>query len=104
MFTPSTVRHISADNVLLCLVARKAKPFIRWAALSTGASTSSCRPRSGPGYCIPRPSLLYPMLSSVDLRLVDRVRIGYGLAEVKRTWGIGYKALKAELTHKGAHA
>jgi hypothetical protein len=100
---------INAEHVLLALVALRAKrmnPTIaRFAAISNGAMTTRrCTTRDArsrvPHSVWRTPPMLYPLLPSVPASLVEHVRVFHGLLEVKKTWGIGYKALLAEVSPK----
>lgn len=98
----SAVRTINAEHVELVLMAIRARrlnpELARFAAISNGTVGTSCHRRSTPQSDAPRAQpLLWPMLSSVSPNLVERTRMHYGLPEVKRTWGVGYKAMLAEL-------
>jgi len=87
-------RHISAEHVLLALVARKVTDA-RWAAMSNGASTAPCARRSAPSYRLPHGPLMVPMDRGNIFRAIDRVRC-HGRDELKRTFGLGIRALRAE--------
>lgn len=101
MATHANTRHISASYLQLALVARKIRPGTKWAVISNGVNTYGCDPRIAPtSYRRPTPSLLTPLLPSVPARVVERVRLNYGLDEVRKTWGIGYRALLAEISPK----
>lgn len=103
-------RVINAEHLLLSLVALRAKrlnPQIsKFAAISNGAETTNrCTLRaarsSTPHSCWRTPPLLMPLLPSVRQALVERIRIRPdGLKEIKRTWGIGYKAMLQEIAPK----
>lgn len=89
-------RLIRADHLALALVARKARPTVRWAAMSNGAFTSSCSQRPpGGGYLMHEPPLLTPMQRGRMTALLDRVR-SHGYAEVHRTWHTGMRELAVE--------
>jgi hypothetical protein len=89
---------INAELLALVLVARKARPSARWAAMSTGADTAMCKQRHGVrSYLLRKPSLLSPMDRGHMLRVVDRTRYTHGLAEVRATWGCGLRGLRAEV-------
>lgn len=97
--TTNCVRTISASYLKLALVARKIRPGTKWAVISNGVDTYGCDPRVAPtSYRRPRPSLLTPLIPSLPAKVVERVRIGYGLDEVRKTWGTGYRALLAEIS------
>lgn len=97
-------RVISADKLQLALVARKLRPMTRWAALSDGAATASCKPRQpGGGYLIHHGSMLAPMDRGHFSVVLDRVR-AQGRAEVLRTWGAGIRTLQAEASSSVMHA
>lgn len=100
-------RHISAEHVLLVLVtlrARRINPTLaRFAAISNGAnSTNRCTLRDArsttPHSCWRVPPAMTPLLPSVRQSLIERVRVRPdGLREIRRTWGIGYKAMLDEI-------
>lgn len=102
MSAPST-RHINAEHLLLTLVARKiaarqtarGERACRWAAMSNGASTQRCD-RRGSSYRLPHPPLMTPMQRGDLQAAVERTRLVGGLAEVRRTWGCGLRAIQAE--------
>jgi hypothetical protein len=99
-------RFIEAEHLQLVLVTmrmRRNNPEIaRFCALSNGATWQRCerrwlpREESKANVWVHRP-LMVPMIQSVTPKLVERVRLNHGLPEVKRTWGLGYKALLSEL-------
>ena len=92
-------RHISAEHLLLALVAMKARPGTRWAALSNGAITPSCAARRrGDTFAMATPPMLTPLSRGRMHHLLERVRNNYGRQEVMRTWGAGMRALKAEFS------
>lgn len=102
---------IDAECVELALRSCRWERQRRQAAISNGGfSTNS---RRGYGACRayapdidtrrPVPPLLKPLnFDRFPVELVEHVRLCHGLAEVRRTWGIGYKALLAELTTRRA--
>jgi hypothetical protein len=99
-------RHINAEHLQLVLVTlrmRRNNPTLaKFCALSNGATWQRCDRRWRPTEESPanrwtHTPLCVPMIESVRAPLVQRVRLNYGLAEVKATWGVGYKALLAEL-------
>lgn len=92
MPTPATIR---ADYVQLALVARRARPDTRWAALSNGYATSACGTRFG-RFRLATPSVLSPMASHGLLAVAERVRLLHGTQEVKRLFGAGIRALRAD--------
>lgn len=103
-------RRISVQHLELVLFTRrlyratgKAQPC-RWAAVSNGHNSlgNGC-PRRPHSPDMQRHLLHPPMfvhIGTVSERLVRRVRLTYGLPEVRKTWGTGYKALLAE-TQRG---
>ena len=113
----ASVRIIKAEHVLLALVSRKiaarqvadGQRGLRWAAMSNGHYTPSCRPHVA-RFCHPRPPLLQPMERGNLRELVERTRWLRGLDEVRRTWGCGLRAMLAEaeqytlLAQKGGSA
>lgn len=90
-----TTHRINAKHLQLALVARKARPTTRWAALSNGIETNDCQQRH-PGWRFTTPPMLVPMSNGRMSRLVRHVREFYGLAEVRTTWGQGLRAMQAE--------
>lgn len=91
-------RHISADHLKLALVARKARPGSRWAAMSNGAITADCRRHQpGSGYLIHQPPVLSPLMQGHMLRLLVRAH-SQGRTEVLRTWRTSIAVLKAEFS------
>lgn len=96
-------RYIKAEHVELALVARKiaalqiegGKPAARWAAMSDGVSTQDCSRRRS-AYRLPVPPLMMPMHRGQFDRVIERTRLACGLAEVRRIWGVGLRALQAE--------
>lgn len=80
-----------------------------WVALSAHIETGACGSgyRSAWGYRRQLGMEPYRVRSGISipstadmLRLVEKVRTVGGLGEVKRTWGIGYRALLAEIAPK----
>lgn len=102
MNAPS-IRSINAEHLLLVLVTRKiaarqaarGERACRWAAMSNGASTQRCDRRGG-RYRLPHPPLMTPLQRGDLLAAVERTRLVGGLAEVRRTWGCGLRAIQAE--------
>ena len=99
-------RLIDAKHLQLALVARKARPGTRWAAMSNGAQTAPCRQRQGGGgYYIHQQPLLTPMMQGQMLSLLDRAST-QGRSEVLRTWRTSIAVLKVEfgscILHTGA--
>lgn len=91
-------RHINAQHLKLALLARKAQPAIRWAAISNGAATAACLPRQpGGGYWMYQPPLLAPMATGWMQRLLDRAR-SQGCSEVLRTWRTSIAVLRVEFS------
>lgn len=89
-------RVINAEHLKLALVAGKARPGSRWAAMSDGAATASCRRRQpGGGYLIHTAPLLTPLMQGHMLRLLERAR-SQGRAEVLQTWRTSIAVLTAE--------
>lgn len=89
-------RYIRADHVLLAMVASKARPSTRWAAMSNGAHTSQCtRRQPGGGFYMHSPPVLQPLTAGRMQHLYERVR-SHGRSEVLRTWRTSISVLKAE--------
>jgi hypothetical protein len=106
----SQTRYIKADHLQLVLAVlrmRRLNPDIHpFCALSNGATWMRCdrryRSDSDTANRWTHQPLCLPMIPSVTTRLVDRVKTGYGLREVKATWGTGYKVLLAEISTRKA--
>jgi hypothetical protein len=107
--TSGHTRHINVEHLQLVLVTlrmRRNNPTLaKFCALSNGATWQRCERRYRPNEESPanrwtHSPLLVPMLESVTPKLVERVRLTYGLPEVKRIWGMGYKALLSTLQPK----
>ena len=95
---PPRPRVINAEHLKLALVARRVRPTTRWAAMSDGAATSSCkRGQPGGGYCVHQPPLLQPLTAGRMQALYERVR-SHGRSEVLRTWRASIAVLKAEFS------
>ena len=95
-------------NALMCAVIKKktagreigGQPHGRTAAFTYYAPLTSVTCRSArPGQQRRHfPGLNFGVLARGDLyRVIERVRLEHGLQEVRRTWGLGLRALKAEL-------
>lgn len=93
--------HIKLEHVQLVRVLRKANPRPRWSAVSeTGNYLNQCvsyRWGEGPSKNKHPPLALPLHRCSIPESLVERIRITRGAAEVKRTFGVGYKAMLAEI-------
>lgn len=99
-------RRISAEHLGLALFTRRLyratnnteRP--RWAAMSNGHDSLGCGcPRRPHSPEMQRRLLTPPMLlviRTVPERLVRRVRLTYGLPEVRKMWGTGFKSMLAE--------
>jgi hypothetical protein len=100
-----TTRYIKAEHLSLALVTAKARKL----GLDTGrfAAFSNGHDKFGHG-CPSRPHsdeakrrlVCPPMfhgILGIDSSLIKRVCTHYGPLEVKRTWGIGYKALLKQI-------
>jgi hypothetical protein len=106
-------RYINAEHLQLVLITlrmRRNNPSVaKFCALSNGATWQRCDRRYRPTEESPanrwtHTPLCVPMIESVSTRLVERVRLTYGLAEVKATWGMGYKAMLAAVSYRRARA
>lgn len=102
--------HIQADHVALLLALRKANPHARWCALSNGFDAGDCggswrHSHLHRTYLELPPHALRPRISSLwhgDLgRTIKKVQLFGGSKEMRRTWGVGFKALMAEISGKG---
>ena len=96
---------ISADQLKLALVARRINRLTgkrtRWAAMSATTRVSmGCVP---PGRHwvrpLPMPSMLMPMERGDLFKAIERTRCVAGTAAVRRTFGAGIRALRAENAH-----
>lgn len=93
---PRTWR-ISADKLTLALVARKARPQTRWAAMSEHVVTAACKTQQpGGGYFIRSGSQLTPMHRGDLLSCVERAA-RHSRHECRRTWGVGVHRLRTEV-------
>lgn len=89
--------HIPAELVLLCIVARKANPRCRLAAVTGYTWSPSCSTRFGGNPPRPRfPPLLTPMQRGYLHRAIERQRLTQGLASIRKTFGVGLRAVLAE--------
>jgi hypothetical protein len=97
-------RYIYADDLRLSLVAHRAHRYTpglrRIAAMSnTGFTTHRCdgsrRSEFEKRWAVP--PLIGLLRPSVPVALVRRVRLLGGLDEVRRTWGMGLRALVSEI-------
>lgn len=86
--------HIRADHLELCMATRRMHGVARFAAMSDGTDTNSCSRRSG-HYRIQHGPLMVPMNRGQMRTVVERTRLHHGLDEVRRTWGIGLRAMRA---------
>jgi hypothetical protein len=102
--------HIKVDHVALLLALRKANPRARWHALSNGFDAGDCgcswrhshsyRQRLGMDAHVLR-SRVSSMWHGHLSRTIKQTQLIGGPKEVKRTWGVGFKALMAEISGKG---
>ena len=92
---PSFIRTINAEHLLLALVARKAVPSRRWAAMSERIDTQACDRRRA-SWHFAMPPMLSPMHRGRFDAVLSRTRCLHGLAEVRKTWRTGLRALVAE--------
>jgi len=101
-----TEHKIPATNVAGLLHMQRIAPRAKWVATSGHQDTGACGTswRHARGYREHlglSPVQIRPSLGTLHhgdvIRVVEKVRTLRGLDEVKRTWGIGYKALIAEL-------
>ncbi len=104
--------RLSAMRALLTARTFRNHTSARWVVLTGQQDTGDCangqrfarlhRERLGIAPVTLRSGLT--STSDVAIRhLVERVRSRFGAAEVQRTWGIGYRAMLAQLK-RGAHA
>lgn len=90
-------RVIDAKYVHLALVAGRAVPTTRWAAMSAHVHTQECKApfRGFEGYRLPAPSLLVPMNRGYWHRVLHR--LGHlGPRGIRKLFGTGIRALRAE--------
>lgn len=91
---------IRADFVQLALVAQRhqlgTSPRTRWCAMSTGHATCSCSPRHGRPYRLHQPSVLMPLHNHGLKAVAERTRLLHGRDEVRRIWGRGIAAIRAD--------
>ena len=104
-------RHINAEHLQLVLFTRRLRQLTaysgpQWAAISNGHDTlgMGCprRPHDARMQRVLKHPPLFRPGNRLTPELVQRVRMTYGLPEVKATWHCGFKALLAELTQRGA--
>lgn len=100
-----TIPLKDVSNALMCArikqiakVAADGRPFGRAAAFTQYPLLGmACRERLR-GHNYPTIPHTFGVVSRGDIeRLVDRVRLERGRAEVQRTWGVGIRALRLEL-------
>lgn len=95
----STEKHILVDHVKLVLFSRRLDSQRRTVALTEGHDVFGCgcprKPHDAESKkALKAPPMFWPVSrTSVPAQLVRRVRMERGLKEVKRTWGVGYKAM-----------
>lgn len=87
---------IDAGMVQLALVTQKMRTRCRWAAMSAHVVTADCRRRSVPSYRLPMKSVAQPM-SRGDMSTVVKTVRSQGRREVMATFGIGVRAIEAEI-------
>lgn len=94
---------ISADQLKLVLTARHLNRLTgkrtRWAAMSATTRVSMGCARRHWTPALPVPSLLTPMERGTLLAAIERTRCTAGTAAVRRTFGAGIRALRAENAH-----
>lgn len=89
-------RQINAKHLQSVLWARKAAPDVRWCAMSNTVDSYGCSRRMAPDYRIKVPPL-FLVMSRISHSLVKQVR-SRGHKEVRKTWGVGIRALLAEIS------
>lgn len=102
--------HIRAQHLADVLALRKANPAAKWYAVSNGIEAGDCGHSWRNSYTYLRyleiePLPLTPFVSSLHHgchlgRVVKKTLLLRGPKEVKRTWGVGFKALMAEISGK----
>ena len=87
-------------NALMCARVASIRPIGRFAALTNNPLLNiSCREaRRGSRPYPLQVHHLSPMYRGDLDHVLERVRLEHGLAEVRRTWGAGMRALKAEFS------
>lgn len=96
---------ISAEQLKLALVASRINRLTgkrtRWAAMSATTRVSMGCARGGRHWVppLPVPSLLTPMERGDLFKAIERTRLHAGTAAVRRTFGAGIRALRAENAH-----
>lgn len=90
-------RHISAEAVRLALVSSKLNLPSRWCAMSAHTVTKLCR-RGHDDVRISIRSMPSPMDRGYLRTCIDRV-LRHGATEVRRTFGLGVRALVSENLH-----
>lgn len=96
-----TERYINAEHLALSLVARKANPRCRWAAMSNSRWSPECRRRysDSPMPEINFTPILAPMQRGYLHRAIQSQRLTLGLPSIRQTFGVGLRALLAEPAH-----
>lgn len=101
--------HIRAQHLADVLALRKANPAASWHAISNSTEAGDCGHSFRSSYQYLRyleiePTPLRPTISCLAHgylhRVVKRTLLLRGPKEVKRTWGVGFKALMAEISGK----
>ncbi|URI11431.1 hypothetical protein MW290_21035 [Aquincola tertiaricarbonis] len=94
-------RCIKAEHVLLALVARRANPSCRWAAMADHHWTArECWRRDlGPTTVHARPPALTPMQRGSLHRAIRRQYLVEGLRGIRKTFGTTLRAVVAEPAH-----
>ena len=92
---------IPVELLKLALIARKANPAVRWAAMANSIwSARTCRGWKGAHDEVRhQPPTLSPMLRGGLHAAIKRQRLAEGLASIRRTYGAGLRSLLAEPAH-----
>jgi hypothetical protein len=98
------VHTISADHLAAVLAAHKLRRYSAGQTCQLCALTAAplvsvdCHEGRKP-LAVPHRALVSPMQRGRIHSLYTRTRLQHGLAEVRRTWGAGLRALLAEPAH-----
>jgi len=90
----SSLRTIDSKQVELALVARRAVPETRWAAMTAHVHTQDCERRIS-GYRLPARSLLTPMNRGYWWRVLRRLEYR-GARAIRKHFGVGIRAMRTE--------
>jgi len=93
---PLNLVELALHSRKIAAVQRRADPSAgcRWAAMSAHTATNECRRGARQFHYSVKP-MMTPMFAGYLASVVERVRSTEGLQGVRRTWGMGYRAMKA---------